>query len=296
MQLCCIRTSDGLKAAIHRNGLVFELNEALAVIKNQSPHLPALPAVEQIMAVAQSKELIDRIDSTLDQLTGVPESTVRYGVPISGPVIGVGRNYQDHVGEGGLATGEYPKLFFNHPNALAAHGDEVLIPVSIRKTDWEAELGVVIGRRMSRVSPETALEYVLGYLNVNDVSAREFQFDLGPAQTSFAKSMDGFCPCGPWLVTKDEVPDCQNLTVQCEVNGKVKQNGHTSHMIFNVAHILSHISQFMTLEPGYLIATGTPFGVGHFQDPPQYLEDGDIVRVKVDGLGVLENKFIREST
>lgn len=294
MQLCCIQTSKGLEAAVHRDGVVYLLSRALAATKDLKASVNSLSAVEQIMAVAQSKELIELIGQTLDQVDGVPASTVRYGVPISGPVIGVGRNYQDHVSEGGLPTGEYPKLFFNHANALAAHGDDVLIPTSIRKTDWEAELGVVIGRRMRRVSPEKALDYVLGYLNVNDVSAREFQFDLGPAQTSFAKSMDGFCPCGPWLVTTDEIPNCQNLSVRCEVNGELKQDGHTSFMIFSVAQVLSHISQFMTLEPGYLIATGTPLGVGHFQEPAQYLEDGDTVRVTVSGLGVLENRFIRE--
>lgn len=294
MQLCSLRDPTGDVAAIHRDGVVYRLSDVLAALGSSAPDFAGLDVPAQLLRVAQDEPLRHKMLPLLDTLSGQPEASVRYGVPVSGPVIGVGRNYQDHVNEGGLPTGEYPKLFFNHPNALAAHGEDVLIPRMIRKTDWEAELGVVIGRRMHRVNAQEALEYVAGYLNVNDVSAREFQFDLGPAQTSFAKSMDGFCPCGPWLVTPDEVPDCQDLTVRCEVNGVLKQDGHTAYMIYTVAQILSHISQFMTLEPGYLIATGTPHGVGHFQDPPQYLEDGDVVRVSVSGLGVLENRFVRE--
>ena len=294
MQLCSLRSPAGDFAAIHRDGMVYRLAEVLAALGSNAPDLTGLDVPAQLLRVAQDEPLRQKITPLLEQLAGQPEASVQYGVPVNGPVIGVGRNYQDHVNEGGLPTGEYPKLFFNHPNALAAHGDDVLIPRMIRKTDWEAELGVLVGRRMRRVSVEHALEHVAGYLNVHDVSAREFQFDLGPAQTSFAKSMDGFCPVGPWLVTQDEIPNCQDLTVRCEVNGVLKQDGHTAYMIYTVAQILSHISQFMTLEPGYLIATGTPYGVGHFQSPPQYLDDGDVVRVSVTGLGVLQNRFIRE--
>lgn len=295
MQLCSIRTPEGSRSAVHKDGLIYVVAPILLTLGEQGLGVLRLSVPGQLLAIAQSAEIKAMIEVNLAQTEGVPEDSVIYCAPLIGPVIGVGRNYQDHVSEGGLPTGEYPKLFFNHPNALAASGDEILIPAPIHKIDWEAELGVVIGRRMSRVSADEALDYVLGYLNVNDVSAREFQFDFGPAQTSFAKSMDGFCPCGPWLVTKDEVSDCQNLAVRCEVNGELKQDGHTSYMIFSVAHVLSHISQFMTLEPGYLIATGTPLGVGHFQEPPRYLGHGDVVRVSVTGLGVLQNKFVREN-
>lgn len=294
MRLCCIQTNGQSYGAIYKEDLIFSLIEAIDLLGDQAPKLDHLSVCDQILAVSINPGLINAIDAVLDRLTGVPQSSARYGIPVGGPVIGVGRNYQDHVSEGGLPTGQYPKLFFNHPNALAAHGDDIVIPRSVNKTDWEAELGVLIGKPMRRVAPERALEYVAGYLNVNDVSAREFQFDFGPAQTSFAKSMDGFCPCGPWVVTPDEIPDCQNLNVRCTVNGQTKQDGHTAYMIFNVAHILSHISQFMTLEPGYLIATGTPDGVGHFMKPPQYLGDGDVVEVTVSGLGTLRNRFIKE--
>lgn len=293
MQLCCMKHSRGQFAAIHRDEQIYPLQLALEHL-GQAAVIEGLDVHAQIIRLAVSASLRDDVAGVLEQIEAIPVHALEYGVPIAGPVIGVGRNYQDHVSEGGLPTGEYPKLFFNHPNALAAHAQDILIPASIRKTDWEAELGVVIGKTMRRVSPEQALDHVAGYLNVNDVSAREFQFDFGPAQTSFAKSFDGFCPCGPWLVTTDEIENCQDLDVCCEVNAEVVQKGNTAYMIHSVANILSHISQFMTLEPGYLIATGTPDGVGHFMKPPRYLADGDVVRVSVTGLGVLENRFVQE--
>lgn len=294
MQLCAIRAKLGKKAGIHSDGLIYCVDDLLVAMGSRAPALDSLSVCDQIMTIAQSPSLQADLRGFFSAVDPLSADSVVYAVPVSGPVIGVGRNYQDHVNEGGLPTGEYPKLFFKHPNSLAAHGENVLIPKSICKADWEAELGVIIGKEMSRVSVEDALSFVAGFINVNDVSAREFQFDFGPAQTSFAKSMDGFCPVGPWLVTSDEIADCQNLTVRCEVNGVVKQDGHTAYMIYTVAQILSHISQFMTLRPGYLIATGTPLGVGHFQIPPQYLDDSDVVRVAVQGLGVLENRFVRE--
>ena len=293
MQLCCIESEQGVVAAIHRDAKVYGLQSALNAL-GQLSVIDGMNAQAQLLALANNDRLLAEVSDICDQTPSMSAEDVRYAVPVSGPVIGVGRNYQDHVSEGGLPTGEYPKLFFNHPNALAAHHQEIVIPAGIKKADWEAEIGVVIGKPMRRVTTEQALDYVAGYLNVNDVSAREFQFDFGPAQTSFAKSFDGFCPCGPWLVTKDEIANCQDLDVRCEVNGQVTQQSNSAYMIHSIAKILSHISQFMTLQPGYLIATGTPDGVGHFMDPPRYLNDGDVVRVSVSGLGCLENRFVRE--
>jgi len=294
MQLCCVELDGGPQAAIHLDGMLYLLMDVCHQAGVEVDSLRGKPVAEQILAIANSPGLRAKLLEHLSQTPGLPERDIRYGVPVNGPIIGVGRNYQDHVSEGGLKLGDYPKIFFNHPNSLAAHDQDILIPKLIQKTDWEAELGVVIGRRMRRVSPEHALTYVAGFINVNDVSAREFQFDFGPAQTSFAKSMDGFCPCGPWLVTSDEIDNCQNLSVRCEVNAELMQNGHTSHMIYSVAEILSHLSTYMTLEPGYLIATGTPKGVGHFLNPPQYLQHGDVVTVSVSHLGVLRNRFVKE--
>ena len=155
--------------------------------------------------------------------------------------------------------------------------------------DFEAELAVVIGAFASHVVRARALEVVAGYTVLNDVSARELQFDVSPPQTSLAKSMDGFCPMGPWLVTRDEVPDPQALEIRCDVNGEPMQRGHTSEMIFPVDRLIEYISRFVTLEPGDVIATGTPAGVGAFRKPPVWLQPGDRIRIEISRVGTLEH-------
>ena len=155
--------------------------------------------------------------------------------------------------------------------------------------DFEAELAVVIGEFATSVPRARALDFVAGYTALNDLSAREFQFDVSPPQTTFAKSMDGFCPMGPWLVTKDEIPDPQALDLACFVNGEAMQRGGTADMIFPVERLIEHVTQYMTLEPGDVIATGTPAGVGAFRKPPVWLKPGDRVRVEISKIGVLEN-------
>ena len=164
-------------------------------------------------------------------------------------------------------------------------------PAPVTKLDFEAELAVVIGAFACSVAQARALEVVAGYTALNDVSAREFQFDVSPPQTTFAKSMDGFCPMGPWLVTKDEIPDPQTLEVACFVNGEAMQRGHTKDMIFPVDRLIAYITQYMTLEPGDVIATGTPAGVGAFRKPPVWLKPGDRVRIEVSHIGALEHSI-----
>lgn len=212
-------------------------------------------------------------------------------VPRPGKVIGVGRNYGAHAKEGGLEAQEQPRLFTKVPSSVIGPGAPVPKPAAVTKLDWEAELAVVIGRRMRDVPVAQALEYVAGYTALNDVSAREFQFDVKPPQTSFAKSMDGFCPMGPCLVTADEIGDPGNIDLKCWVNGALMQDGNTHDMIFNVPYILSYISRYMTLEPGDVIATGTPEGVGCFRKPPIYLQAGDVVRIEIPKIGILENQI-----
>jgi acylpyruvate hydrolase len=157
------------------------------------------------------------------------------------------------------------------------------------------ELAAVIGRRMNDVAEADALAHVAGYTILNDVSARELQFDVTPPQTTFAKSMDGFTPIGPVLVTADEFGDPQDAGLRCFVNGETMQEGNTRDMIFSVATILSYLSHFMTLEPGDIVATGTPAGVGHFRKPPVYLRPGDVVRLEIDRIGALENRIVEVS-
>ncbi len=205
----------------------------------------------------------------------------------------VGLNYAKHAAETGAAIPKEPIIFSKHTSALNGPNDPVKIPKTSEQTDWEVELGVVIGREASYVSEADALKYVSGYCVVNDVSERHFQKDRG-GQWIKGKSAPTFGPTGPYLVTADEVADPQNLGLQLVVNGEVKQNSNTSDMIFTVAQVISHLSQFMSLMPGDIIATGTPEGVGMGHTPPVFLKPGDEMVVEVEGLG--QQKQVVEAT
>jgi len=210
-------------------------------------------------------------------------------VPRPGKIMAVGRNYADHAKETGVDPFEKPRIIGKMPSSVLAPGVAVVKPAAVHKLDFEVELAVVIGTHAHLVSQEDALDHVAGYTVLNDVSAREFQFDIAPPQTTFAKSMDGFCPMGPWLVTRDEVPDPQALDVRLWLNGALMQEGHTRDMLFPVALLVSYLSQFMTLEPGDVVATGTPAGIGAFRKPPVWLKAGDLLKLEVGGVGVLEH-------
>ena len=210
-------------------------------------------------------------------------------IPRPGKIVAVGRNYADHAKETGVDPFEKPRIIAKLPSSVVGPAATVRRPKAVAKMDFEAELAVVIGEFASDVPRERALDFVAGYTALNDLSAREFQFDVSPPQTTFAKSMDGFCPMGPWLVTKDEIPDPQALDLSCHVNGETMQRGSTADMIFSVDRLIEHVTQYMTLEPGDVIATGTPAGVGAFRSPPLWLKPGDRVRVEISRVGVLEN-------
>lgn len=197
----------------------------------------------------------------------------------------IGLNYSDHAAETGAAIPEHPILFMKATSAVIGPNDKVMIPRGSTHTDWEVELGLVIGKTCKYVTPDEALDYVAGYFVANDVSERHFQLQLTGSWTK-GKSCDTFGPIGPWLVTADEVADPQDLKLGLNVNGQVMQDGHTSKMIFTVAEIISHLSQLMTLHPGDVISTGTPPGVGMGIKPnPIYLKDGDEMEVWIEGLG-----------
>ena len=208
-------------------------------------------------------------------------------IPRPGKVVAIGRNYADHAAETGVKPFENPRIIAKLPSSVIGPGAVVRRPVGVTKLDYEVELGVVIGRRAKLVSRANALEYVAGYTILNDVSAREFQLDVSPAQTTFAKSMDDFCPLGPWIITRDEIPDPQSLALKLWVNGELLQDGNTHDMIFGVAQLIEYISRYMTLEPGDVIATGTPAGVGAFRKPPRWLQPGDKVELEITGIGRL---------
>ncbi|MCX7558397.1 fumarylacetoacetate hydrolase family protein [Sulfitobacter sp. F26204] len=238
-------------------------------------------------------------DATLAKLRGIDPASlpVVEGEQRIGPCIGnigkflcIGLNYSDHAAETGAAIPEHPILFFKANSAIVGAYDDVIMPRGSTRTDWEVELGVVIGKTAKYVSKEEALNHVAGYCIVNDVSERHFQSRLS-GQWTKGKSCDTFGPTGPWLVTRDEVPDPQNLSMYCDVNGKRMQNGNTRTMIFSVAEIIEHLSGLMTLHPGDVIATGTPPGVGLGVKPePVFLKVGDVMELGIQGLGQQRQK------
>jgi 2-keto-4-pentenoate hydratase/2-oxohepta-3-ene-1,7-dioic acid hydratase in catechol pathway len=234
-------------------------------------------------------------DATLARLRAIDPATLPAvaGMPRIGPCVGqigkflcIGLNYSDHAAETGAAIPEHPILFFKANSAIVGPYDDVVMPRGSTHTDWEVELGVVIGKVAKYVTKADALDYVAGYCVVNDVSERHFQTQL-TGQWTKGKSCDTFGPTGPWLVTRDEVPDPQALSMSLDVNGKRMQTGTTATMIFSVAEIIEHLSGLMTLHPGDVITTGTPPGVAMGMKPaPVYLKKGDVMELTIDGLGM----------
>jgi 2-keto-4-pentenoate hydratase/2-oxohepta-3-ene-1,7-dioic acid hydratase in catechol pathway len=230
-----------------------------------------------------SLERLRQIDlHTLPLVTGSP----RLG-PCAGSVgkfLCIGLNYSDHAAESGMAVPAEPVLFMKATSAICGPNDDVVIPMGSQKTDWEVELGVVIGKEARYVHKEDALSHVAGYCVVNDLSERAFQLE-GTGQWVKGKSADTFGPIGPWLVTTDEVPDPQSLRLWLDVDGHRYQNGSTSTMVFGIAHLVGYVSHFMSLQPGDIISTGTPPGVGLGQKPPTYLRAGNVLMLGIEGLG-----------
>jgi len=205
-------------------------------------------------------------------------------------ILAIGRNYVDHAIEGGAEPPKAPLLFNKLPNSLSAHNAPIVLPAISQQVDYEAELAVVIGRKAKRVSEADALDYVFGYSLIDDVSARDLQF--GDGQWTRGKSLDTFAPLGPFITTRDEVADVQSLKIEGILNGKVMQSSNTAKMIFKVAYLVSYLSQGITLEPGDVIASGTPEGVGIFRKPPVLLQAGDVFEVKIEKLGTLRNPVV----
>ena len=218
----------------------------------------------------------------------------RFGTPVSGvgKFIGIGLNYSDHAAESGMPIPAEPIVFMKAVTSLSGPDDDVMLPKEFSKADWEVELGVVIGTKAQYVSERSALDYVAGYCLVNDVSERAFQLERGP-QWDKGKGCDTFGPVGPWLVTKDEIPNPQRLGMWLDINGERRQTGNTRTMIFTVAKIVSYLSRFMTLMPGDIIATGTPPGVGMGMKPQQFLAPGDEMHLSIEGLGEQRQKVVR---
>lgn len=246
--------------------------------------------VEDIAGNVLTPQGLDRLRAidleTLPLVTGVPQQDLRLGACVGqvGKFICIGLNYADHAAETGAAIPAEPVVFNKWTSAIVGPDDEVEIPRGSVKTDWEVELGVVIGKPGRYIDEADAMSHVAGYCVVNDVSEREYQIERGGTWDK-GKGCDTFGPIGPWLVTADEVSDPQNLGMWLEVDGKRYQNGSTKTMIFGVAKLVSYVSQFMSLQPGDVISTGTPPGVGMGQKPPQYLKAGNVMKLGIEGLG-----------
>ncbi|WP_454747279.1 fumarylacetoacetate hydrolase family protein [Ciceribacter selenitireducens] len=248
--------------------------------------------VADIGGAAISPEGLSKI-AALD-LSTLPELSAdgRIGACVAGTgkFICIGLNYSDHAAESGMAVPPEPVIFMKATSAIVGPNDDVLIPRGSEKTDWEVELGVVIGKTAKYVSQADALDYVAGYCVSHDVSERAFQTERA-GQWTKGKSCDTFGPIGPWLVTKDEIADPQALSMWLSVNGEKMQNGTSATMVYGVAFLVSYLSQFMSLHPGDVISTGTPPGVGMGMKPPRYLKPGDVVELGIDGLGTQKQTF-----
>lgn len=257
-------------------------------IRDLSPH------IADIDAAALAPESLARLAAIDPASLPLVDGSPRYGVPFSGTrtFVAIGLNYADHAAESNLPIPSEPVVFNKWINCLQGPNDRVIIPRDSRKTDWEVELGVVIGTRASYVEEADALAHVAGYCVINDVSERAWQQERGPTWDK-GKGFPTFGPVGPWLVTSDEVGDPQDLSMWLDVNGARKQDGNTKTMIFGVAQIVAYLSQFMTLEPGDIITTGTPPGVGLGQQPePWYLKAGDVVTLGIEKLGEQCQEFV----
>ncbi len=239
--------------------------------------------------LAHLQEVLDRPDTTHPALT-VSEVDLHAPIPNPGKILCIGLNYLDHVLETSAKVPEHPILFAKYNNTLVGHGGAIRLDGTSQEVDYEAELAFVIGKRAYRVSEDTAMDYVAGYITANDVSARDLQF--ADTQWVRGKTLDTFCPLGPYLVTKDEVPDPHNLRISCRVNGTTLQDSNTRQLIFKIPALVAYLSQGMTLEPGDVVLTGTPPGVGFARNPKIFLKPGDSVEIEIESVGLLQNSVV----
>lgn len=255
--------------------------------------------IQTLNIQGNSKDLITRMNKSSDLqmeglISGAPSynlSEVKLVSPLTDPekIICIGLNYHDHVIESNMQVPKVPVLFPKYNNCLNGHDEDVIIPKEVTQCDYEVELAVIIGKTAKKVPKEHAMDYVFGYTVLNDVSARDIQ--LNEPQWTRGKAIDGFAPMGPWIVTKDEISDAGNLKISLTLNGDIMQNSNTKELIFDIPHLISFLSNTMTLRPGDIISTGTPPGVGMGKKPPVFLKHGDIVEASVEGIGTLRSTF-----
>lgn len=287
MRLATIETWAGPRAALL-------VGDSLLDIHATDSNLPA--NLRQILS--GGPEMLKAVADLAQRPAAVkvPLAQAKFHAPIVDPqkILCVGLNYKDHAAESGSPIPKDPVLFSKYATALIGHGETIVLPKVSQEVDYEAEFVIVIGKRGRHIARENALAHVAGYTVGHDVSARDWQLKKDGKQWMVGKTFDTFAPCGPFLVTRDEVADPRALPIRLRLNGQVMQNSNTNQMIFGVEDLLAYISQVVTLEPGDLIYTGTPPGVGTARKPPVYLKDGDVVEVEIDGLGLLRNPVKQE--
>jgi acylpyruvate hydrolase len=270
-----------------------ETGETIIDVNRINPELPtdmigfleaaeeARTLVEQAVATAPSEAIFNRADVTL-----------KAPIPRPGKIMCIGLNYRDHAAETNKPIPEYPTVFSKYANTVIGPGEAIVIPQVTNQVDYEVELAVVIGRRARHVSKSEALDYVGGYMPFNDVSARDYQNRT--TQWTIGKTFDTFAPMGPALVTADEVQDPHNLNLRLSIGDEVLQSSNTRNLIFSIHDLIAYLSAVMTLEPGDVISTGTPSGVGAARQPQRFLQPGEVVRIEIEGLGILENPVVAE--
>lgn len=265
------------------------LDDRIVSLKNAG--FPDLLAVAQGGAAAFAKVR----DFVAAGPPGFAPASVKLCAPIPDPpkILCMGLNYRDHAREANLEIPRYPVIFAKYSNTVIGSGDNIVLPKNSRKPDYEAEFGFAIGKRARHVAPEAWREYVFGYMNCNDVSARDYQMSV--SQWTMGKNFDTFAPMGPWLVSADEIADPHNLDISLTLNGETMQHSNTRELIFKIPETVAFLSSVMTLEPGDVVLTGTPAGVGFSRKPPRWLAPGDEIVVRVEGLGELRNTCVAEA-
>jgi 2-keto-4-pentenoate hydratase/2-oxohepta-3-ene-1,7-dioic acid hydratase in catechol pathway len=308
MRLISFLQDGNPRLGARANGKTIDLTAAYAALLSErgSPDADVLAASfippDIVAFLAGGERSMKAASEALEHAEGRPEVAVDESaiellpiIPRPPKIICVARNYADHAAEAKLELPEVPNLFIRFSRSLIADGSPVLVPRVSAQVDWEAELAVVIGKPGKHIPASAAYGHVAGYALFNDVSIRDWQLRKPPIQFGAGKNFDGSGPFGPELVTSDEISDPHALRIELSVNGERMQSSSTANMIFDIPTLIEHISQFTTLEPGDVIATGTPSGVGHFREPPVYLKSGDSVRVEIEGIGVLENPVEAEA-
>ncbi len=297
MRLLTFKSYRGLSLGIKTAPGVIDVRAAAQALERDD--VPVTPAAFYARGSSALSDLASLLDEALPRAAGAPwlldEATLQFGPCVPNPekILCVGLNYRRHAAESGAQVPEVPVLFSKFNNALTGHGEPVALPVAAQKYDYEVELATVIGKQAKNVSEETALDYVLGYCAANDVSARDLQ--MRTSQWLLGKTLDGFCPIGPYLVTADDIGDPQQLAIHSWLNGELRQNSNTCDMVFTVPYIISYFSRYMTLKPGDVILTGTPEGVILGTKEQVWMKPGDVVSIEVEGLGTLTNPLVAGS-